>query len=149
MILTEGVSVVQKPPRLHPLSISQDHSQEDEGATCLTPARSVPDMETKSKSRHLPYQKLDSLTQKYPRQFSSQTASFASDGSQVGIFKLHFISSLGAQSFTSLMADFRQDITRVSSFSKLAGALMEHFLEEIASLSQMKKVTNKKSSLLS
>ena len=90
VILTEGVSVVQKQqPRLHPLSISQDYSQEsgDGGATaCLTPARSVPDMETKSKSSHLPYQKLDSLTQKYPRQFSSRTASFASDGSQVTIF---------------------------------------------------------------
>ena len=90
VILTEGVSVVQKQPRLHPLSISQDYSQEsgDGGATaCLTPARSVPDMETKSKSSHLPYQKLDSLTQKYPRQFSSRTASFASDGSQVTIFR--------------------------------------------------------------
>ena len=94
MILTEGVSVVQKQPRLHPLSISQDYSQEsgDGGATaCLTPARSVPDMETKSKSSHLPYQKLDSLTQKYPRQFSSRTASFASDGSQVTIFRHYLI----------------------------------------------------------
>ena len=87
-VITEGVSVVQN-PRLHPLSISQDYSQEsgDGGATSLTPARSVPDMETKSKSSHLPYQKLDSLTQKYPRQFSSRTASFASDGSQVTIFR--------------------------------------------------------------
>ena len=95
VILTEGVSVVQKQqPRLHPLSISQDYSQEsgDGGATaCLTPARSVPDMETKSKSSHLPYQKLDSLTQKYPRQFSSRTASFASDGSQVTIFRHYLI----------------------------------------------------------
>ena len=50
-------------------------------------------METKCKSSHLPYQKLDSLTQKYPRQLSSQTASFASDGSQVrySIFERRFL----------------------------------------------------------
>ena len=52
-----------------------------------------------------------------------------------------------AQSFTSLMADLRQDINRVSSFNN---ALMEHFLEGIAllrhwyngTLTQMRRVTN-------
>ena len=80
--------------RLHPLSFSQEGSEDvGAGAICLTPARSVPDMETKCKSSHLPYQKLDSLTQKYPRQLSSQTASFASDGSQVrySIFEGRFL----------------------------------------------------------
>ena len=38
-----------------------------------------------------------------------------------------------SQSFTSLMADFRQDINRVSPFSR-SGALMEHFLERITPL---------------
>ena len=36
------------------------------------------------------------------------------------------------QSFTSLMADLRQDINRVSSYSRCA--IMEHFIEEIAPL---------------
>ena len=47
-----------------------------------------------------------------------------------------------AQSFTSLMADLRQDINRVSSFNN---ALMEHFLEGIALLRYWYNKPNEKS----
>ena len=42
--------------------------------------------------------------------------------------------TLGAQSFTPLMEDLRQEINRVSSFSTVAGALMQHFLDGSAPL---------------
>ena len=56
-----------------------------------------------------------------------------------------------AQSFTRLMADLHQDISRGSSFTK---ALMEHFLEGIAPLRYLyinlnEKSNKYKSSLLS
>ena len=54
-----------------------------------------------------------------------------------------FGTQLGAQSLTSLMADVRQDINRVSSF--ITGALMEHFLEGIAPLRYLYINSNEKS----
>ena len=44
-----------------------------------------------------------------------------------------------AQSLTYLMEDLHQDINRVSSF--IAGALMEHFLEGIATLKDIDTLT--------
>ena len=52
------------------------------GSACITPARSVPDMDTDQAS-HVPYQPLDN-SKRLPGQLSSQTASMASEGSQVG-----------------------------------------------------------------
>ena len=46
---------------------------------------------------------------------------------------------LRAQVFTSLKADVRQDINEGMHLTR---ALMEHFLEGIAVLTQMRKVTN-------
>ena len=51
-------------------------------SACITPARSVPDMDTDQAS-HVPYQPLDT-SKRLPGQLSSQTASMASEGSQVG-----------------------------------------------------------------
>ena len=51
-------------------------------AACMTPARSVPDMDTDQTSTHVPYQPLDN-SKRLPGQLSSQTASMASEGSQV------------------------------------------------------------------
>ena len=48
--------------------------------------------------------------------------------------------SFRGQSFTSLMADLRKNINRVSSFSWCLN--VEHFLEGIAPLTQMRRVTN-------
>ena len=100
---SEGVPLLDA-TKLHPLSFSQESADPvAAGGTCaMTPARSVPDMEIhKSRLSYLPYTKLDSVTQKYPRQLSSHTTSFASEGSQVNIFllqnsfsnlsKLHFV----------------------------------------------------------
>ena len=52
-----------------------------------------------------------------------------------------------AKSFTSLMADLRQDINRVSSFRR-KGALMEHFFEGIALLRHWYINPNEKRSIL-
>ena len=50
---------------------------------CMTPARSVPDMDQMTDSTHVPYQPLNEAKRGLPGQLSSQTASVASEGSQV------------------------------------------------------------------
>ena len=52
---------------------------------CMTPARSVPDMDQMTDSTHVPYQPLNEAKRGLPGQLSSQTASVASEGSQVSI----------------------------------------------------------------
>ena len=59
-------------------------SETSGGSACITPARSVPDMDTDQAS-HVPYQPLDN-SKRLPGQLSSQTASMASEGSQVSVY---------------------------------------------------------------
>ena len=54
----------------------------------MTPARSVPDMDQMTDSTtHVPYQPLDNSKRGLPGQLNSQTASMASEGSQVSSSK--------------------------------------------------------------
>lgn len=91
-VITEGVSVVQN-ARLHPLiscistaprfQDSEPSVNQQQPSICQ--ARSVPEMDS-PQSSSLPYKKLDSSSSQHfrlPGQMSSQTASFASEGSQV------------------------------------------------------------------
>ena len=128
---SEGVPLLDA-TKLHPLSFSQESADPVSGSTCaLTPARSVPDMEThKSKCSYLPYTKLDSVTQKYPRQLSSQTASFASEGSQV--VKVYFdVNSI------DLMIDIHVDVFSGISvlFRKVSSAFTNQVPKSISTSS--------------
>lgn len=68
-------------------SSNEDQPQADLNPStevCMTPARSVPDMDQMTDSTtHVPYQPLDNSKRGLPGQLSSQTASMASEGSQV------------------------------------------------------------------
>lgn len=72
-------------------SSNEDQPQTDLNPStevCMTPARSVPDMDQMTDSTtHVPYQPLDNSKRGLPGQLSSQTASMASEGSQVSSSK--------------------------------------------------------------